>query len=72
MVEVRMKTTMAGPDISVTAGNFVLLPADRAKALINAGYAEVVPDEPAPKVETATAEKREKAVLPQVKKRRKR
>ena len=69
MVKILMKTTIAGPDMAVSAGQIVSLPPDQAKALVDGGYATVVA-EVAPKVETATAEKREKAVLPPVKKRK--
>jgi len=73
MVKILMKTTIAGPNISVSAGQTVSLPPDQAKTLITGGYAIAVVERPvvaSQVVETATAEKREKAVKPPVRKRK--
>jgi hypothetical protein len=68
MVKILMKTTIAGPNVTVSAGQMVCLPPEQAMALVDGGYATAVVDK---KPETATAEKREKAVLPPVAKRKK-
>lgn len=66
-MKIRMKTLAAGPDGILSPGQEVDLPADKARALIEGGYAEAVS-----KVrETAAVEPPEQAVTPKkVRKRR--
>ena len=46
-MEVKMITTMAGPDGTVNAGRTVELPDAEAQALLDGGYAELVGNKPA-------------------------
>lgn len=54
-MRVRLKTTMAGPGGTHTAGTVVSLPPAEAKMLIAGGYAEIVGVQTTPKRETAVA-----------------
>jgi hypothetical protein len=60
-MRVKMRTTAAGPDGVLQAGQTVNLPAEKTKAFIDGGYAEEVV---LSQVELATAEPKEKATAP--------
>ena len=54
-MKVKLRTNMAGPTVSGSAGDVVDVPPKQAKELLDGGFAEKVPGEPEPKeVETAT------------------
>lgn len=63
-MKVKLRTTMAGPGGVVLAGQVTNLDPDRAKILIDAGYAEPIGPQRRQAPETATAEPPEAAVMP--------
>ena len=63
MIEITMLKTMAGPDGAVVAGSRTLVSPERARELVEGGYAEYVLEEAEKlEAETATVEPAEKAV----------
>jgi len=75
MVTIRLKTTLAGPQMTATAGSVIEVAEEFAYELISAGYAVAVdlqaePDrvKPAPEVEEAVLKAPEKAVGRRVRK----
>ena len=64
-MRVRMKTIMAGPNISASLGQIIDIPRPFAYDLIESGAAEQVDDDPVTRValETATIDPPEAAVI---------
>jgi len=70
-MKIRMKTTMAGPDGVVGIGKIADFDPEKARQLVDAGYAEWV-DKPERIPETAAIEPAvEKAIKPPARKRKK-